>query len=657
MTRRRLAAPILFLVLVAWLPIASAGGERSGHRRARSPIKSTARRAVARDVLRRSSTHKHRSEPSTPEGRLRDELHAIWAGRALRRGTTAVYVVDARTGEDIYSVHPDDRLNPASNVKLVSTATVLDLMGPDWRYLTRVFGPAPDGRGVARGDVYLRGNYDPSLTRNGLEELAKDVAGAGVKRIEGDVVLSDDLLRDTVADQNIKIQVKAGAQPGAPAIVSLDRGDSFVQVHVTATTTASRRARLEISSETLVASPSEGAASDGAGPKPARAAPAFLLKVGGTIRLGRSGTYWRSLGLRSTFTGHAVRAALRAAGVQVSGGVRLADFDTYNKDALAAGFLPVELGRHSSRSMNELVARVNKRSLNWLADRLLMTAGAEAKGGGAPSMEDGLEAMYQWLERSGVDRKKVIVDTGSGLSHKTKITVRQLVRVLRAAAGYSDKDKDKDKDGEKDKVWSKGFLDPALYLASLAIGGVDGTLRGRFRGESLRGRVLGKTGTLRDSVALSGFVSGDGDRALCFAIVTNGNRWSARARIRREHEQMVAAMKRYLDTRAEQDASRLAAKEEKAEKPEKEEDEADESPAGDDAAARAAEQAAKAAKLSKPLTSDGERESDDAEAAEERQGSETTAGVSETDEQDEGEDEERESDGDEAASPPPISTP
>ncbi len=323
-----------------------------------------------------------------------------------------------------------------------------------------------------------------------------------------------------------------------------------------------------------------------------RDGPRFVVRVGGTIREGRSGTYWRSLGLRSTYTGYAVRQALRQAGVEVTGGVRLADFDAYHGEAVAAGYLPIELGSHSSKSMHELVARVNKRSLNSLADRLLMTAGAEARGGGAPSMENGIEAMYRWLEQSGNDRKQIVVDTGSGLSHRTKITVRQLVRVLRAAAGFNDKHE------------RQGLLDPAIYLASLAVGGVDGTLRGRFRSEALRGHVVGKTGTLRDSVALSGFVSDELGNALCFAIVTNGNRWDARGRIRREHEQMVAAMRRYLDARTAQSQTRTAGSEE---------------------ADKDAEKAAQRAEAAAKLTAGPGGASDD-EAAEERQGSETSAG-------------------------------
>ena len=611
---RRLAVPLTVLVVLSCLPDVGHGGEHSGHRRARNPVRTT--RATTRDSLRRTTTPRTSSESSSPEARLRDQLHAIWAGRILRRGVTAIHVVDARTGEDIYSVHPDDRLNPASNVKLLSTATVLDLMGPSWRYLTRLFGPAPDAKGVARGNVYLHGNADPTLTRGGLDELARDVARAGVKRIEGDLLLSDDVLRDTVANQSVAIRVRAGAQPGAPAVVSLDPGDAFVQVHVTATTTASKRARLEISAESTSATtdeaPADGEAAAGGA---ARSSPAFLIRVGGSIREGKSGTYWRSLGLRSTFTGYAMRQALRGAGVEVTGSVRLVDFEAYNKEALAAGFLPIELGRYGSQSLKDLVARVNKRSLNWLADRLLMTAGAEASGGGAPSMEHGLEAMYRWLEQSGLDRNQIVVDTGSGLSHRTKITTRQLVRVLRAAAGYSDKHEQKTARSEgregREGHDIQSLLDPAIYLASLAVGGVDGTLRGRFRSDALRGRVLGKTGTLNNSIALSGFVSDDSGHALCFSIVTNGNRYDARGKVRREHEAMVAAMRRYLDERTAQDETRRAARQ-------------GESP---DPVSRASEVATAKAKI-------GGRDAADAgddEAAEERQGKQTNAGDGEAD--------------------------
>jgi serine-type D-Ala-D-Ala carboxypeptidase/endopeptidase (penicillin-binding protein 4) len=540
---------LVVAVAVAW-PAAAEAGRGRQNRRARA-VKANARRVPP--PVRRERTA---AGLPGPEGFLREALDAIWAGRILRRGVTAVYVVDARTGEDIYAVHADDKINPASNVKLVSTATVLDLLGPSWRYSTRLFGPALDGAGVARGNLYLRGNADPTFSTSNLEELARAAAGTGLKRVEGDVLLSEHMLRDTLSSPRIAIKVRAGARPNQPPTVTFEPNVPYVQIHVEAKTINKKRARLSVTSELLptageaatqVASTPAAPGAVPAAPAPSPAAAAgdaydgarLLIKVTGTIRQGKAYTYYQSVRLRSTFTGYLMRAALKTAGVEVTGRVRLAEFDAYTAEAAAAGWLPVELAHHHSKSVEEMVQRVNKRSTNWLADRLLMTAGAEYAGGGLPSMKNGVEAMHRWLEKSGVKADDVVLDTGSGLSHKTQITARHLVTVLRAAAGFTTK-----------VTQVKSLLDPGIYLRSLAVGGVDGTLRGRFRSDGLRGQVVAKTGTLRDSVALSGFVSNEED-VLCFAIVTNGNSWGARGRVRREHEQMVTAMKRYLIARSE----------------------------------------------------------------------------------------------------------
>ncbi|HEU5058548.1 MAG TPA: D-alanyl-D-alanine carboxypeptidase/D-alanyl-D-alanine-endopeptidase [Kofleriaceae bacterium] len=553
MTRALLA--VTLAVAVGWPALAEAGPSRP-NRRARA-VKAGARRVIAPIPRARTA-----STAPGPESFLREALDSIWAGRILRRGVTAVYVVDARTGEDIYAVHADDKINPASNVKLVSTATVLDLLGPTWRYTTRLFGPALDGAGVARGHVYLRGNADPTFATAHIEDLARAAVASGLERVEGDVILSEHLLRDTLSSPRIAITVTAGGV-NKPPTVTFEPNLPYIQVHVDAKTINRRRARLAVDTE-LLPSASEAAAAavaaaPGTAPRPApavdpaaAAADAYegsrlLIRVSGTIRQGKSYTYHRSVRLRSTFTGHLLRAALRAAGVEVTGRVRLAEFDAYTAEAAAGGWLPVELARHRSKSVEELVARVNKRSTNWLADRLLMTAGAEYDGGGPPSMKKGVEAMHRWLEKTGVEPEDVVLDTGSGLSHKTQITARHLVTVLRAAAGFT-----------STVTQPKSLLDPSIYLRSLAVGGVDGTLRGRFRGDGLKGQVVAKTGTLRDSVALSGFVSNDED-VLCFAIVTNGNSWNARGRVRREHDQMVTAMKRYLVARADRRRTLAAA--------------------------------------------------------------------------------------------------
>jgi len=114
-----------------------------------------------------------------------------------------------------------------------------------------------------------------------------------------------------------------------------------------------------------------------------------------------------------------------------------------------------------------------------MADRLVETAGA-ALFGGDPSMDKGIQAMHRWLVGAGIPSGDVLLDTGSGLSYTTRLTAKQIVHVLRVAGGHAPRDS-REPNAE-------------VFTTSLSVGGVDGTLRGRFRGTP--GQVFAKTGTL-----------------------------------------------------------------------------------------------------------------------------------------------------------------
>jgi D-alanyl-D-alanine carboxypeptidase/D-alanyl-D-alanine-endopeptidase (penicillin-binding protein 4) len=648
-------------------PRAPAGSSRSGMRRAR---------AVSVPSLRsRGSVAESigigREQPG-PESELASELRKLESERALRRGTTAIYVVDASTGRPVYAVHEDEPLNPASNVKLISTATALDVLGPDWRYATRVLGPAPGPDGTVPGDLYLIGSYDPTLHPAHLAELATALASAGITGVQGDIVVGVEALRDSLSFARIDVRVhgRPAAQPPrgagtAPAAVPenrpedapevfIDTGADFLaedmraaflaqtfEIDVQAQTTRRRRSRIDVQ-VSLVAGPT----------------PRYRVEVTGTIGKDSRARSRRRLPVPQIFTAQLLRAALAQAGVTVQGDVRTSALDAYVAETTAAGSLPIELARHESQPLSRLVASINKRSLNTLSDRVIMTAGAVMYGG-APSMDKGVRAMQAWLrEHAGLDPSRVVLDSGSGLSRNTELTARQLVRVLRAAGGLwapepsaapapsmeemmppaltraaepvgmvaaagpgvaligmlddqaglalapdaasarsilatshragppsgtpsgsssgqplglsdeieLEESEETDSSSEVDPV---ALESPALasapapaapisveapastpadvFLHSLSVGGVDGTLRHRFH--ELRGQVQAKTGTLNKAVALSGLVR-HGDEILAFAIVTNGTDWRQRKRVRRQHERLVEALHRYLRKRA-----------------------------------------------------------------------------------------------------------
>lgn len=452
-----------------------------------------------------------KSVPTARE-RLREQINEILGRRYLTHGTTAILAVDAETGEIIYAKNEKAKLNPASNVKLFSTAAVLDALGTDFRYRTRLIGATPDAEGVVSGDVYLLGTGDPTLFYNELESLANELVAAGVKKIDGDLVLSDDRYRDNLAIPRLRINAVGSSRSGRRADITITPATDFVEIVNQVRTVRRRRTRIRASGKLIT--------KDGA--------KRWVVTVSGTVRPRGRRITRIAAPLRSTFTGHALSAALASAGVEVTGSIEIAPFETYVTAAAEAGRLPVKLAEHRSAPMKDLVRMVNKRSINFLADRLIMTA-AVAERGGSMSMTGAVDIMEKFINRVGLDAGDLVLDTGSGLSYNTELTAEQIVFMLRVGAGYVD--------------GSRG--DPDAFLGSLTIGGRDGTLRRRFRNSAARGKVRGKTGTLTRCLALSGFVTAEGGRSIAFAIVTNKNRRRDRTGVRREHEALVEALHAY----------------------------------------------------------------------------------------------------------------
>jgi D-alanyl-D-alanine carboxypeptidase/D-alanyl-D-alanine-endopeptidase (penicillin-binding protein 4) len=466
----------------------------------------------ARDVVGR------REEPLTDEEQTAKQIETLLRG-PLRAGVTGLYVADAKTGEPLFAVNADDALNPASNVKMISTATALELLGPEFRYPTRVLGPEPDAKGAVHGNLYLLGSWDPTLATSDFDELAQQLATRGVKELDGDIVVGSDATRDGMFRAIVPITVKGGTAANEAPIASAPPGFDLITFQNTAKTVAGAgRPRLAFAAQTV---------HDPAGHVRVQ------LTITGTIGKGRDTSYPLLVTERTAMAAHALRAAMRAHQITLQGDVQSEELGDYISDTTLAGALPIELARHESARLAEIVAHVNKWSINWLADRVIMTAAALAKHQ-TPTMELALDAMYGWLGRHPhVAKSDALLDTGSGLSYRTRITPRELVSVVRSAAGYS-----QDGDPSVGRAW----------VDSLSVGGTDGTLSHRFH--DLKGRLHGKTGTLSTVIALSGVLEVDPARPLVFSIVTNGDRPLSKGYVRKAHEQLVALIGKYASKTA-----------------------------------------------------------------------------------------------------------
>jgi D-alanyl-D-alanine carboxypeptidase/D-alanyl-D-alanine-endopeptidase (penicillin-binding protein 4) len=169
---------------------------------------------------------------------------------------------------------------------------------------------------------------------------------------------------------------------------------------------------------------------------------------------------------------------------------------------LELGVVPKDarlLYTHDSLTLAEVIRLVNKFSSNVMARHLLLTLAAE-KAGRPATAAAGRRVIEEFLDSRGIRIPQLVIENGSGLSRDERITAEGLADVLEAA-------------------WRSPY--EAEFAASLPLSAVDGTLRRRFGGPEMEGRLRMKTGSLQDVSALAGYVSAASGRTYVAVIILN----------------------------------------------------------------------------------------------------------------------------------------
>jgi D-alanyl-D-alanine carboxypeptidase/D-alanyl-D-alanine-endopeptidase (penicillin-binding protein 4) len=470
---------------------------------------------------------------------LQEALTRIVHGGVLGRLRVGMRVLDLATGHVLFTRRGSVLMDPASNQKVLATATALLRLGSTWRFRTELSGPQPDGDGTIAGDLIMRGSGDPSLRGAHLAAMAEDLSRRGVTRIDGRVLGDPRRLGSDeafVAGRSpvrvgwsaIEVHLRPGEAVGANALASLWPSFDSLRL-VNQAVTGKGRGRIAVSVS--------------------RMGEHIQVLVTGKIGLGRHGIVIRRAPPSDTlYAAILMRAALVQAGIEVRGmaGVytgegrdRLVgtpmDADLQLASATHLGDTPVALLRrsaapgsamlavHESAPLPLLIRRVNKNSDNEWAERVLEAAGAETYGGSANTAK-GVRALREALTDLGVPASGYLPANGSGLGHQNRVAPATMAELLH-----------------------KLYFDPRVgpdLLQSLSVGGVDGTTRNRFRGSAAAERVRAKTGTLNGVSCLSGYV-GDKSDVVAFSIMVEGHRRRAVTSVRSAQVSAVNAMMRY----------------------------------------------------------------------------------------------------------------
>ncbi|KUJ65034.1 D-alanyl-D-alanine carboxypeptidase [Streptomyces albus subsp. albus] len=440
---------------------------------------------------------------TTPDGDLKKALDRILADQRLAGGAASVVVADAATGGIRYEHRATDRLMPASNTKLITSAAAMDILGPGYRYRTEVLSDGRRSGSVLEGDLYLRGTGDPTLLAKDYDRLAADLRATGVTRVTGRLV-ADDTRFDTQRlgrgwagdDESAYYSAQISALTVAPD-TDYDAGTVIVQAAPGART--GDRPKITVT-------PANGYPRiDNRATTAARGTPSTLgverrhggntITVSGRLPLGAAPVKeWVSVWEPTGYAAAVFRAALTAHGVRVDGASRL---------GAATPPAAKPLATHRSMPLKQLLVPFMKLSNNGHAEALTKTIGYQVAGRG--TWQAGLSAIGDYLKRSGVHPDTLRQVDGSGLSRMNTVPAREFATLLLSV---------------RHQPWYADWY-AALPVACDPDRMTGGTLRSRMCGTPAARNAHAKTGSFTGASALSGYVTDKDGRQLVYSIVLN----------------------------------------------------------------------------------------------------------------------------------------
>lgn len=426
---------------------------------------------------------------------LPERPRAVLNQHLVPESDVTVVVRDIATGENLVEVNAATARPPASTMKLLPTWAALDLLGPAYTWKTRAWSDAPVVKGVLKGNLYLQGGGDPLLTIERWWRFVSDLRQTGLRVIEGDIVIdqsrfaaederpedfdgrfwrtynvlpdamlvnwqsSDFTIRPADDGQGIEI----GIRPFPEGLIVDNR------VTLTSGRCVGRNRRVGYSIEPT--DPGRvvvtGRMAQSCAPQTQRLA----IMEPAHYAWGTFVTLWRQLG--GEFNGGMLRAPTPPS-------ARL-------------------LLTHESQPLADIVRVTNKYSSNMMARALVLAIAAE-KTGTPATTSGGENAILAWLGQRGLVFPELVIGNGSGLSREARISGDSMARMLADA-------------------WRSRFAPE--FLASLALGGLDGTLQKRFSNVGDPSRIRMKTGSLKDVSAIAGYVQGDSGKSYAVVIFLN----------------------------------------------------------------------------------------------------------------------------------------
>lgn len=413
---------------------------------------------------------------------------------ALKRGkiplgSVGIVVQEASSGKAIIDINGAQAMNPASTMKLLTTFAALELLGPAYHWQTEAYLDGKLENGVLQGNLVFKGYGDPKLTVDQFWMWLRELRQRGLQEIRGDIVLDQSFFAAIKYDAAEFDNDPSRAYNVSPNALLLN----FNALHLHLIPNGSATIALF---EPELAGYSVKNRITTSGKLPCNGGDAYTSRLdGNNIVLegsipngcGEADDYFSLLPHDEYF--FAVFSALwRELGGTIQGKLTIGSAPT-NQTPFAT---------HTSQPLAEIIRDINKFSNNIMARQLFLTLGAHDTS--PTNTTHSAAVIEQWLREERLSFPELVLENGSGLSRKERISAQHLAEILQRAthSRYA-----------------------AELEASLPILGMDGTVKKRFKESELAGYAHLKTGTLEGVKSMAGYVKAHSGKQFIVVFIIN----------------------------------------------------------------------------------------------------------------------------------------
>lgn len=406
----------------------------------------------------------------------------------LPKSALSLVITPSRQNGYAFNLQGDKAVSPASTMKLVSSFIALDELGPNFRWKTQIYADTPltgIKHGTYTGKLYLKGGGDPNLTWDKLSLLLRNLRQQGVRDLQGDIVLDRNYFQPTRPELNV---TPFDENPDAyynviPDALLIHSNISAIAINSDSNTVESKLLtpmdKVSIKNQmTHNNAPCNEWKNTWVAPQTSINPQAQIeISLSGAFPKNCQTTVYLNIVERNAYIGSVIRALWAELGGSWQGQIR--DGSTPANAVLIA--------QRESETLADTLRIINKFSDNAMSRILFLTLGAESPIGKnfADSSQTANAVIRGWLAKNGISDTGLQIENGSGLSRTDKISANQLASILRIAANSS---------------WYPEFA------SSLPIVGIDGSMRNRLKSSAAEARARIKTGTLKNVVAVAGYV-------------------------------------------------------------------------------------------------------------------------------------------------------